>query len=200
MPKIYSDAKRVEIRRQLLAEGMAAIRQSGYRSVSIEALTKKAGIAQGTFYAFFRSKEELVCRLAQAYRDKVDGHLQMLVGLKGGLERPDLRRMYRRMFLEDEDNIHRYLSREDMRQIAARLPHGGMDRLAEAGAEAERNIRLARGARPGCDVGAVVNWIRTIHIVLENRDAYTGEGAGSVICGLIENMLDEMFGRQTAGI
>ena len=50
MPKIYSVEKRQEIVNQLMMVGLELIRQNGIKKMSIHELTKRVGIAQGTFY------------------------------------------------------------------------------------------------------------------------------------------------------
>lgn len=63
MPKKFSDQERDWIRHKLLAEAKRQFELSGLRKTSVETLTKAAGIAQGSFYMFFGSKEELYYEL-----------------------------------------------------------------------------------------------------------------------------------------
>lgn len=47
----------------MLSEGRHQFETAGLRKTSVEDLTKAAGIAQGSFYMFFASKEELYYEL-----------------------------------------------------------------------------------------------------------------------------------------
>ncbi len=59
MPKPFTEAERELIHRRLLAAGQECWERYGIRRTNIEDLTKRAGIAKGTFYSFFASKELL---------------------------------------------------------------------------------------------------------------------------------------------
>jgi AcrR family transcriptional regulator len=59
LPKIFSDHDREVIRQTLLEVGRANFLRFGLRKTSIEQVAAAAGIAKGTFYNFFESKEDL---------------------------------------------------------------------------------------------------------------------------------------------
>lgn len=59
----FSDEEREWIRQKLLTEARHHFETAGLRKTSVEDLTKAAGIAQGSFYMFFGSKEELYYEL-----------------------------------------------------------------------------------------------------------------------------------------
>ena len=52
-------------RQQLLAIADSYVSRYGYQDFSVEAITKEAGIAKGTFYNYFASKEELIGEIAR---------------------------------------------------------------------------------------------------------------------------------------
>lgn len=58
MPK-FSDAEREAIATALLQKGEQLFCEYGLRKVTVEEIAKAAGIAKGSFYAFYASKEEL---------------------------------------------------------------------------------------------------------------------------------------------
>lgn len=59
MPKIFSEHDREVIRETLLDSGRASFLRYGLRKTSVEEIAGAAGIAKGTFYSFFESKEDL---------------------------------------------------------------------------------------------------------------------------------------------
>ena len=59
MPRSFSDTEREEIRKRLLMEGRALFQRFGLRKTQVSELAEAAGIAKGTFYHFFDSKEDL---------------------------------------------------------------------------------------------------------------------------------------------
>jgi AcrR family transcriptional regulator len=193
MPKIFSDAKRQEIRDLLLDTGLELVRQYGVKKLSIEELTKRVGIAQGTFYNFFPSKEVLILAIAQRHQAGVDACVSRIVESKGFLGRDDLRALYDELMLRDEDNIFRYLTREDVQQLATRLPKEYSPEIPDARTEIERKLRFVRGAKDGIDISAVINWIQLMNLAIQNQDLLLKPGLDKLIRGLIDNMLDEIF-------
>ena len=59
MPRIFSESDRDAIRCSLLAVGREHFLRYGLRKTSVDQLATAVGIAKGTFYSFFSSKEEL---------------------------------------------------------------------------------------------------------------------------------------------
>src|ERR1051326_861573 len=60
-------------RRRLLKSAEDALGRNGYIGASVAKITSRAGVAVGTFYLYFRSKEDVLCTLleslAQSTRD-----------------------------------------------------------------------------------------------------------------------------------
>jgi AcrR family transcriptional regulator len=59
LPRGFNDTQKELIRAQLIDKGKVLFANLGLKKTSIEDLTKAVGIAQGSFYNFFSSKEEL---------------------------------------------------------------------------------------------------------------------------------------------
>lgn len=59
MPKKFNDQEKERIRLKLLEVGQKSFVTLGLKKTSVEDLTKAVGIAQGSFYMFYKSKEEL---------------------------------------------------------------------------------------------------------------------------------------------
>ncbi len=59
MPRGFTDEEKEKITAMLISEGERLFSRYGLKKTSIKDLTETAGIAQGSFYKFFSSKEEL---------------------------------------------------------------------------------------------------------------------------------------------
>ena len=59
MPKTFTEKEKEIIRNNLIQKGKELFSTYGLKKTSITELTRAVGIAQGTFYNFFDSKEEL---------------------------------------------------------------------------------------------------------------------------------------------
>ena len=71
--------KRISTRRELVLAGRRLFSQEGIYESRIEDITKHAGIAKGTLYLHFRSKEDLVSMhlFEELLRDE-EGHIDFL--------------------------------------------------------------------------------------------------------------------------
>jgi AcrR family transcriptional regulator len=80
MPRAFQPDERDEIREALLAAGGQLFGRRGLRRTTVQDLTRAAGIAQGSFYSFFRSKEDLFFELLEreegAFFARLLGELQ----------------------------------------------------------------------------------------------------------------------------
>lgn len=194
MPKVYSDEKRLEIREQLMKTGVELIRQYGMKRMSIEELTRKVGIAQGTFYNFFKSKEVFVCEIALAYQQGIDDQVEEIARVKGGLDRKDVESFYRMTFLEDENSIFRFLSREDIQTIVTRLPSGYSDKISDGRASMIRMSKKIKGGKEAYDFDLIFNWIQILNLAVENKDLLAAAAFERTINRIIDNLMDEIFG------
>lgn len=59
MGRQFSEAEKVDIRELLITKGKELFGARGLKKTTIDDITRDVGIAQGSFYAFFNSKEEL---------------------------------------------------------------------------------------------------------------------------------------------
>jgi len=69
--------KEAEVRREeLLALAMQLFMTVGYERTSVEQITRAAGVAKGTFYHYFASKQELLEQLVESYADNLFVHVE----------------------------------------------------------------------------------------------------------------------------
>ena len=67
MAKAFTEEERIKIKEKILEAALDLFHDKGTKALSIAELTKRAGIAQGTFYNFWKDKEALIIELI-AYR------------------------------------------------------------------------------------------------------------------------------------
>lgn len=193
MPKIYSEEKRQEIKENLKSVALDIIKQHGLKKMSVEEITKRVGIAQGTFYNFFKSKELLVFELANEYKEKSNKKVDEIIKNKGYLCKEDVRELYFNMILRDEDNVYRFLKRGDIQLLITRLPSECIEQISYVKNELKNNLNFVKGRKDNCDLDAIFNWIQIMNITIENKEILAQEGIEKIINKLIENMLDEIF-------
>lgn len=54
-----------ETKRKLITAGLELIKESGFDAINVEDITKKAGVAKGTFYIYFKRKEDIVLDISR---------------------------------------------------------------------------------------------------------------------------------------
>jgi AcrR family transcriptional regulator len=69
-------AKSDEIRRALFAAAATVVGKHGYEGASIAAITKLAGVANGTFYNYFETRQALFDQLLPAVGDQLLEHIR----------------------------------------------------------------------------------------------------------------------------
>lgn len=60
MPKAFSEEEKGQIKNQILETAVELFHDKGTKSINIQELTRRAGIAQGSFYSFWKDKDALV--------------------------------------------------------------------------------------------------------------------------------------------
>lgn len=71
VPKGFSEQEKVKIRQSLIEEGKRLFTQFGLKKTSVSELAKSAGIAPGSFYAFYQSKEELYFEIIEEEEEAI---------------------------------------------------------------------------------------------------------------------------------
>lgn len=94
MPRTAAPRRRItkdpEVRREeLLDVALQLCRTEGFESMNVEQVTQAAGVAKGTFYHYFASKDALLEQIVQRFGDALFDHLNAAAsGLTGtGAER-----------------------------------------------------------------------------------------------------------------
>ena len=68
-----------ERKNELLDTAQEIFLTKGYKQTSVESITKKVGVAKGTFYYYFKSKEDLLDKLVNRMTDKIQIEIKKIV-------------------------------------------------------------------------------------------------------------------------
>lgn len=184
MPANFTEKERERIRQALVNAGFRMIREYGLKGMTVSRLAESCGIAKGTFYHFFASKEEFVLAL---FEETNRQEMQELAVLMRGREKIPLEEMIRwyRSLFTFERNFVMSLTTEDFVWLKGHLREFGMFDVQRDKAEAGMLLQMAEGVRRDCDVGVVVNFIKSIYGMTENRSSFCRES--------IETNIDLIF-------
>lgn len=173
MPKIFSDADRAEIRKRLLGLGLEELGRGGFRKCSVEALAASAGIAKGTFYNFFDSKEAFFYEVMLTIRD---GNRDMMrkALLAPGADRRSLADFLFERYTRVK-TVFEYFSMDEMNIVFRKLP----GKRAESESQSEAFLAELLGGLEG------INRELDRHVVLSmlNIMAMASSNAALVLSG-----------------
>ena len=75
MARAFTEEEKEQIRERLLEEGLIRFKEKGLKGVSIREFTDAVSIAQGGFYTFFESKEDLlIACVNKRMQEKLEGY------------------------------------------------------------------------------------------------------------------------------
>jgi AcrR family transcriptional regulator len=134
LAKGFTEREKEIIRNDLIAKGRELFGSYGLKKTSIEDLTKAVGIAQGSFYTFFSSKEELYLEVMDREGEAIKQKFLKEDDVKK-LTRESFKRFFKKvldivnsnpiikqMFLEEEvDTLIRKIPPEKMKEYNKRF-------------------------------------------------------------------------------
>jgi len=126
MPRGFSEKELVIVRDQILAEGRRLFERHGLVRTTVEDITKAAGIAKGSFYRFFDSKELLYLELLE----REEAALKAAI-LDRARAEPDARAAFVAVMQQMIDFVH-------SDSLAGRLRETGEYALLSRAVDAER--------------------------------------------------------------
>jgi AcrR family transcriptional regulator len=120
MPKVISAEERELIKQALQRAASSLIRTKGLRNITVDDMVKAAGIAKGSFYSYYKSKEELLYEVfsngAQKMFDLVLGFRPENADFKSAVEQA-LHEIYL-----TPDSIALYIRPEDFEYMKRKFP------------------------------------------------------------------------------
>lgn len=103
----------VETKRKLITAGLELIKEKGFDAINVEDITKKAGVAKGTFYIYFKHKEDIVMEISRTPFGEIAVELEQM----GNIELFDKLRHYFRRFMEQVEFCGIQVYREWIRNV-----------------------------------------------------------------------------------
>lgn len=127
MPRIFSEEDRDLLSRKMLDVGIGKLESKRYKDISVEEIAMEVGVAKGTFYSFFPSKEAFFYEVMQYIKEKARVPLRALP------ERASVSEIAECLFKRymNTKTVYSYFTPEEMRQIARRLPEGDSENDSE---------------------------------------------------------------------
>ena len=103
----------IETKRKLISAGLELIKEKGFDAINVEDITKKAGVAKGTFYIYFKRKEDIVMEISRTPFGEIADELEQMKNA----ELFDKLRHYFRRFMEQVEYCGIQICREWIRNV-----------------------------------------------------------------------------------
>ncbi|WP_086466430.1 TetR/AcrR family transcriptional regulator [Oceanibaculum nanhaiense] len=186
-PRRRSRAERSEETRQALFQAAAEmVGEHGYAEASISRITARAKVAQGTFYNYFDSRQDLFDQLLPALGDKMLAYIRSRMGEATGPEREERRIRAYFDFLRDYPEFYRILYEAETLAPKAHRQH--IDAIAGGYARA-LSRSWERGEMPGYEkreLEVVAFMLLAARGYLSMRYGFSGDRPGAMPDWVIE--------------
>ena len=170
MPRLFNAEKKEEIRNQLICEGKAMMLEEGITKMNLEKLAYSAGIAKGTFYNFFKTKQHFILAIIRTYQQQQYEVLkQTAQQRKGTLSVKEAVRMFLTIY-DPKTNPMFHMRERDLDWIAEKIPAAELF-------DAEMDLKCCRlilscvkDLRQDVDYRIVSNFSRMIMFTLMQKE------------------------------
>lgn len=138
MPRPFSDREKEQVRKLLLDKGREFFSRFGFKKTSVGELASAAGIAQGSFYLFFNSKEELYFEVLEMEEQSIREYFVPWLMEGGKMTRDRFKEFLHKAVSIFEENpfLRKLWLEKEFDQILKRLPPELMERHAKRDASA----------------------------------------------------------------
>lgn len=203
MPR-FNEQEKEKIRLDLQQKGKHLFSVFGLKKTSIADLTKAAGIAQGTFYLFYSSKEELYFELVEQEEEAVRGQLGDAYFSGAPLKREGFKQFLRDSLETMEHNpfLRQLYDEELMEALFRKLP---ADKLESHFAKDADDLLpvIRKGQREGWirsrDPEAIVSLIRSFILLSLQKHLIGSERYRDTMELLIDLIADGLIVERLSG-
>ena len=170
MPRLFNAEKKEEIRNQLISEGKEMMLEEGITKMNLEKLAYSAGIAKGTFYNFFKTKQHFILAIIRTYQQQQYEILnQTAQQRKGTLSVTEAVQMFLTIY-DPKTNPMFHMRERDLDWIAEKIPAAELF-------DAEMDLKCCRlilscvkNLRQDVDYRIVSNFSRMIMFTLMQKE------------------------------
>ncbi len=174
MAVAFTQEQRDEIQGKLFEAGFELSTTIGFKKMTIAKITEAAGVAVGSFYIFYDSKESFAKALIAEMEERSMSRLCARLFDDETIEVKEFLDLYRDYF-RPENNFLLRLGLEDWVWLKTHITDGtyfGRDQNTE---RIEKILPYIRGVRKDIDPGIVINFIKSIYAIYQNRETFFEE-------------------------
>lgn len=169
MPTAFTDEELEHIRSALIQAGIRLSKELGLQKMSVEKLTAAVGIAKGSFYMFFGSKEDFILEVAEYTGAQTQKMLLSRLNGRRKMSAHEFMEFFSE-YLHSDFDLMNGLTVEDFFWLKKHIKKQVLFDPDEQIKIAELWLSLINDVRPGVDAGTFVNLIKSIYAIREHSD------------------------------
>ena len=169
MPTAFTDEELEHIRSALIQAGLRLSKGLGLQKMSVEKLTAAVGIAKGSFYMFFGSKEDFILEVAEYTGAQTQKMLLSRLNGRRKMSAHEFMEFFSE-YLHSDFDLMNGLTVEDFFWLKKHIKKQVLFDPDEQIKTAELWLSLINDVRPGVDAGTFVNLIKSIYAIREHGD------------------------------
>ena len=175
MARSFTEQDRSRIRERLMTEGKELFTRYGLQKTNVAELTEAAGIAKGSFYSFFPSKEALYFEIFRQEEQQLRERVVETLNPEEPLTRDRFRLFLKQAFRLIDENpfIRRIYLHEDYDRLIRGLPQEYHDEHTTEDIDYLRPLIeqwQADGSMIREEPGIIISVIRALFVVTLHRD------------------------------
>lgn len=169
MPTAFTDEELEHIRSALIQAGIRLSKELGLQKMSVEKLTAAVGIAKGSFYMFFGSKEDFILEVAEYTGAQTQKMLLSRLNGRRKMSAHEFMEFFSE-YLHSDFDLMNGLTVEDFFWLKKHIKKQVLFDPDEQIKIAELWLSLINDVRPGVDAGTFMNLIKSIYAIREHGD------------------------------
>ena len=180
MPTAFTDEEMKRIRSELIHAGIRLSKELGLQRMSVERLTSAVGIAKGTFYLFFGSKEDFILEVAEYTGIETQKMLLARLNGRSQMSAHEFIEFFDE-YLHSELDLMNGLTVDDFFWLKKRIKKQTLFEPNAQTQTAKQWLSLINDVRDGVDAGTFVNLMKSIYAIREHSDTMVKDSIESSI-------------------
>jgi AcrR family transcriptional regulator len=169
MPIAFTQEQKDEIQEKLIEAGFELSTSIGFKKMTVATVAKSAGVAVGSFYIFFDSKENFVLALIKEAEKEAELRMATVFEKDGTIPLKKFLSVFRENF-RPETNFLLKISLDDWVWLKSHLTDTTYFNTSSDRQKIEYLLPRLKGVREDIDPGVVVNFIKSIYALYQNRE------------------------------
>lgn len=180
MPVAFTTEQQESIREELFRAGIRLSRSEGMQRMTVSKLAASAGIAKGSFYHFFESKEAFILALIGYTGEKLQRLFEKHLNGREQMTTHEFTEFLRE-YMNSEYDLLNGLTMEDMMWIKTHMSEAELFEPDRTVFAMQQFLNRISDAQENIDVGTIVNLIKGMYMIRESRDTVIGSSLDNSI-------------------